>query len=137
MSTRTKDYYRELGVAPNASQEDIKKAYRALAKKHHPDANPDNPGAGERFKAISEAYTVLSDKESRHKYDQLRKFGGLGGFRPGTGSSPGTGPQAGRSFKFEDLGGIGDIFSTISTSESGLPRNGARGPSAGTTSSTW
>lgn len=113
MPTRTKDYYRELGVAPNASDEEIKKAYRSLAKKHHPDANPDKPEAGERFKAISEAYTVLSDKESRHKYDQLRKYGGLGGFRPGAGPSPGAGPQAGRSFKFEDLGGIGDIFSTI------------------------
>ena len=72
MPTRTKDYYQQLGVSPNASAEEIKKAYRSLAKKYHPDANPDNPGVGERFKGISEAYAVLSDPESRKKYDQLR-----------------------------------------------------------------
>ena len=113
MSTRTKDYYQQLGVSPNASAEEIKKAYRSLAKKYHPDANPDNPGIGERFKAISEAYTVLSDPESKTKYDQLRRFGGLGGFRPGPGPSQQSGPEAGRGFRFEDLGGLGDIFSSI------------------------
>ena len=113
MTARPKDYYQELGVAQSASDEEIKKAYRALAKKYHPDANPDKPGVGERFKAISEAYTVLSDPESRKKYDQLRRFGGLGGFRPSSGPTTGTGPEAERSFRFEDLGGIGDIFSTI------------------------
>jgi molecular chaperone DnaJ len=113
MSTRTKDYYQQLGVTSSASDEEIKKAYRSLAKKYHPDANPDNPRAGERFKDISEAYTVLSDPDSRRKYDQLRKFGGLGGFQPGTGPMPGSGPEAGRNFRFEDLGGIGDIFSSI------------------------
>ncbi len=113
MSARKKDYYQELGVPPNASAAEIKKAYRALAKKHHPDANPDNPQAGERFKTISEAYTVLSDSDSRKKYDQLRRYGGLGGFRPGAGPTPGAGPEAARNFRFEDLGGIGDIFSSI------------------------
>ena len=113
MSTRTKDYYQELGVPQNASADELKKAYRSLAKKYHPDANPDNAGAGERFKGISEAYTVLSDSESRRKYDQLRRFGGLGGFRPGAGPSPGSGPESGRGFRFEDLGGIGDMFSSI------------------------
>jgi molecular chaperone DnaJ len=113
MSTRTKDYYQQLGISPNASPEAIKKAYRSLAKEHHPDANPDNPGAGERFKEISEAYTILSDPESKRKYDQLRRFGGLGGFRPGAGPSPQSGPESGRAFRFEDLGGIGDIFSSI------------------------
>lgn len=111
MSTRAKDYYQILGVPQNASGEEIKKAYRSLAKKHHPDANPEDAGAGEQFKEISEAYTILSDADSRRKYDQLRRFGGLGGFRPGTGPAPG--PEAGRSFRFEDLGGIGDIFSSI------------------------
>jgi molecular chaperone DnaJ len=113
MSARKKDYYQELGIPPNASAAEIKKAYRALAKKHHPDANPDNPQAGERFKTISEAYTVLSDSDSRKKYDQLRRYGGLGGFRPGAGPAPGAGPEAARNFRFEDLGGIGDIFSSI------------------------
>lgn len=110
MATRTKDYYQALGVPQNASQAEIKKAYRALAKKHHPDANPDDADAAERFKEIAEAYTVLSDPDSRKKYDQLRRFGGLGGFRPGAGPA---GPEAGRGFRFEDLGGLGDIFSSI------------------------
>jgi molecular chaperone DnaJ len=113
MPGRTKDYYQVLGVAPNASDEEIKKSYRSLAKKYHPDANPDNPNAGERFKEISEAYTVLSDPDSRKKYDQLRKFGGLGGFRPCAGPQPGAGAGTGHGFRFEDLGGIGDIFSSI------------------------
>jgi molecular chaperone DnaJ len=113
MSTRTKDYYQTLGVLQNASDEEIKKAYRSLAKKYHPDANPDDASAGERFKEISEAYTVVSDPESRKKYDQLRRFGGLGGFRPGTGPARPPGPDAGRGFRFEDLGGIGDVFSSI------------------------
>ena len=111
MATRAKDYYQTLGVPQNASDDEIKKAYRSLAKKFHPDANPDDPEAGERFKEISEAYTVLSDADSRRKYDQLRRFGGLGGFRPGAGPVPG--PEAARGFRFEDLGGIGDIFSSI------------------------
>lgn len=114
MATRTKDHYQTLGVPQNASAGEIKKAYRALAKKYHPDANPDDPGAGERFKEISEAYTILSDPDSRKKYDQIRRFGGLGGFRPGPGAGPAAGGgDAGRSFRFEDLGGIGDIFSSI------------------------
>jgi len=110
VATRAKDYYQVLGVPQNASDEQIKKAYRSLAKKYHPDANPDDPQAGERFKEISEAHTVLSDPASRRKYDQLRRFGGLGGFRPG---APGPGPEAARGFRFEDLGGIGDLFSSI------------------------
>lgn len=111
MATRPKDYYKVLGVAENASADEIKKAYRKLAKTYHPDANRDNPDAGERFKGIAEAYGVLSDADSRRKYDQLRRFGGLGGLR----QSPGRG--AGRSsehgFRFEDVGGLGDIFSSI------------------------
>jgi molecular chaperone DnaJ len=111
MGPRAKDYYQMLGVAQNATEEEIKKSYRDLAKQYHPDANPDKPEAGERFKEISEAYNVLSDPASRRKYDQLRRFGGLGGFagRPSTGAAPGDG----KGFRFEDLGGLGDIFSTI------------------------
>lgn len=113
MVTRTKDYYEVLGVAENASQDDIKKAYRGLAKQHHPDANPDSPEAGERFKQIGEAYRVVSDPDSRKKYDQMRRLGALGGFARG--ARPGT-PGGGRGFRFEDIadvGGIGDIFSSI------------------------
>lgn len=66
-----KDYYQVLGVAKDATQEAIKKAYRKLAVTHHPDKNQGNPEAEERFKAISEAYTVLSDPEKRKQYDEL------------------------------------------------------------------
>ncbi len=114
MATRTKDYYRVLGVAQNASQDDIRKAYRRLAKQHHPDANPDNPEAGEKFKEIAEAYGVLSDSDSRRKYDQLRRMGGFGGLGGFGGPHPTAGAEGpGRTFRFEDLGGIGDIFSSI------------------------
>ncbi|MBN1623131.1 MAG: DnaJ domain-containing protein [Clostridia bacterium] len=66
-----KDYYEILGVDKKAGNEEIKKAYRKLAKKYHPDANPNNKASEEKFKEISEAYEVLSDKEKRSKYDQF------------------------------------------------------------------
>ena len=66
-----KDYYKILGVDKNASQEAIKKAYRKLAKKYHPDSNPGDKNAEEKFKEINEAYEVLSDEEKRKKYDTL------------------------------------------------------------------
>ena len=118
MATRAKDYYSILGVGEKAQPDEIKKTYRRLAKKYHPDANPDDPSAAERFKEISEAYGVLSDPEKRRKYDQLRKYGGLGDFTrpPGGASRSGPGPAPGGAdggFRFEDLGGLGDIFSSI------------------------
>src|SRR5215210_2813233 len=111
MSTQTKDFYRVLGVAENASQDEIKKAYRKLAKQYHPDANPNDAAAAERFKEISEANSVLSDEEMR----KLGAFGGMGGFRPGAGR-PGAGGA--QTFTFDDLdvgggGGLGDIFGSI------------------------
>jgi molecular chaperone DnaJ len=80
-----KDYYRILGVAKNASASEIKKAYRKLAQKFHPDANPGNKDAEERFKEISSAYEVLGNKEKRASYDRVREMGaqGVGGFGPG------------------------------------------------------
>lgn len=84
MAAQKRDYYEVLGVAKNASEEDIKKAYRVLAKKYHPDMNPDDASAAEKFKEASEAYAVLSDPEKKRQYDQFGhaafEGGGPGGF---------------------------------------------------------
>ena len=119
-----KDYYSVLGVPEGAAQDDIKKAYRKLAKKYHPDANAGDPAAADRFKEVGEAYSVLSDDAKRKQYDTMRRnpfgnfgFGGPGGARPGgqrTGTHTTTGGDAGFSFEdLGDLGGLGDIFSSI------------------------
>ena len=123
---QTKDYYAVLGVSASATQDDIKKQYRRLAKKFHPDANQNDPAAAERFKEISEAYNVLGDADKRKQYDEMRRlgafggFGGFGGARPGGGGAGGVGQQPGGAggFKFEQfdiggLGGLGDLFSTM------------------------
>ena len=117
-----KDYYRVLGVAEAATADEIKKAYRRLAKKYHPDTNPNSKAAGEKFKEISEAYAILADAGKRKQYDRLRKFGAFmpgGASRPG-GARPGTarGGPGGAGPALEDLdlggfGGLGDIFSSI------------------------
>jgi len=123
------DYYAVLGVSASAPQDEIKKQYRKLASKYHPDKNPNDPAAADRFKEISEAYQVLGDAEKRRQYDEMRRlgaFGGFGGARPG-GARPGAargapgaagGPGAGPNIRFEDfdiggLGGLGDIFSSM------------------------
>jgi molecular chaperone DnaJ len=92
------DFYQVLGVARGASDEEIKKAYRRLARESHPDANPDDPGAEERFKEIQLAYEVLKDPEKRERYDRF----GVDGLR-GTGG--GDDP-----FGFGGVGGLGDLF---------------------------
>src|SRR5690606_39443019 len=76
----TKDYYNVLGVPEGAAADDIKKAYRKLAKKYHPDANSGDPTAADRFKEVGEAYSVLSDEAKRKQYDTMRKnpFGNFG-----------------------------------------------------------
>jgi len=89
-----RDYYEVLEVSPDASPEDIKRAYRRLARQHHPDVCPGDPAAEGRFKEIAEAYEVLSDPQKRYQYDQ---FGHLGEGAPGWGG-------------FEGFGGFGDLF---------------------------
>lgn len=104
-----KDYYALLGVARNASQAEIKKAYRKLAQQHHPDATKGDKGAEERFKEISAAYDVLSDETKRKEYDRVRDMA-ASGFR----FPPGGGPGGPGGVRFEDLGfgvgGLGDLF---------------------------
>jgi molecular chaperone DnaJ len=115
-----KDYYKILGVSKDASKADIKKAYRKLAQKYHPDANKGDPGAETRFKEISEAHSILANDEKRREYDQIRSFvesggrrwvgfdpgGGGGNVRINIGDLFGDDPQ--RSGLFDDLlGGFG------------------------------
>jgi molecular chaperone DnaJ len=114
-----KDFYQVLGVPDSAGQDEIKKAYRRLAKQYHPDANPNNPTAAERFKEISEAHAVLSDADKRKQYDQMRRLGAFDGMarqragaaRPGGPAGPAGAAEEG--FEFGDFGGLGDIFSSI------------------------
>ena len=117
MSTATKDFYKTLGISDKAKQDEIKKTYRKLAKKYHPDANPGNNKAADRFKEVGEAYSVLSDPEKRKQYDNMRCLSSFG-FGRGREAPRGSaqGAQPGGSFSFEDLqgfGGLGDIFSSI------------------------
>jgi molecular chaperone DnaJ len=106
MSTKDfleKDYYKALGVSKTATADEIKKSYRKLARKYHPDANKGDAKAEERFKEISEAYNTLSDAKRRKEYDDARSLFGSGGFRP-----PGQGGPGGFSFDLGDLfGGAG------------------------------
>ncbi len=118
---RAKDFYEVLGVSEKATPDEIKKTYRKLAKQYHPDANPNNPNAADRFKEIGEAYSVLSDSEKRKQYDRMRRLGAFGGVgRSGSSARaghPGGGPHAEPGFSFEDLqggfGNISDLFSTL------------------------
>jgi molecular chaperone DnaJ len=121
---QNKDFYAVLGVPASATQDEIKKQYRKLAAKHHPDKNPNDARAAERFKEISEAYHVVGDAEKRKQYDDMRRLGAFDGFgaarrggpRPG---APGGGAGSGNAgFRFEDLdlgglGGLGDIFGSM------------------------
>ena len=140
-TTQQKDYYGALGVKKSASSEEIRKAFRKLARKYHPDVNPNDKKAEEKFKEISEANDVLSDPKKRKIYDQLgfysdnidpaaaEAYARGGGFGAGGfGSTPPGGGGGGQGFDFSgfdfsDLGGAGgrsgggggfrDIFSSI------------------------
>ncbi len=112
-----KNYYKILGVPPQASSEDIHKAYRKLAKKYHPDRNKGSDAAQEKFKEISEAYNVLSKPEKRKKYDELRRMQEQGGMGPGGrgfedifGSQRAGAGHAGPDFSDT---GFSDLFSSI------------------------
>ena len=93
-----KDYYQTLGVSEGASQDEIKKTYRTLAKKYHPDTNPNNKAAEEKFKEISEAYYVLSDPKKRADYDNYKRSGFAGAYGGGAG-----GFQGAQGFNFEEI----------------------------------
>src|SRR5215467_6883484 len=132
MSTKDfleKDYYKVLGVSKDASADEIKKSYRKLARKYHPDANKGDAASEEKFKEISEAYNVLSDAKRRKEYDEARSLFGSGGVRmPG-----GTGGQFG--FDLGDLFGssgsgsrLGDLLGGVfggRTTQQARPRRGA------------
>ena len=90
-----KNYYEVLGVAESATPKDVTRAYRKLARQHHPDANPGNDQSEERFKEISAAYDVLGDETKRKEYDEVRRLGPMAG---------GFGQPGGGNFRFEDGG---------------------------------
>ncbi|MCL6590347.1 MAG: J domain-containing protein [Firmicutes bacterium] len=131
MAVKFRDYYETLGVSRTASEDEIKKAFRKLARKYHPDVNPGDKTAEEKFKEINEAYMVLSDPEKRRRYDQLGP-----NYREGADFTPPPGWENAQSFNFnfEDLGDIFGFggrefdFSDFFTSLFGggrVPRSGA------------
>jgi molecular chaperone DnaJ len=130
---QSKDFYAVLGVSSTASSDDIKKQYRRLAKKYHPDANANDPKASERFKEISEAYQVLGDADRRKQYDDMRRMGAFGGFGPGGPRARGTAPPPGagtgaryQEFDVGGLGGLGDLFSSMFGADVREPGPGPR-----------
>jgi len=127
------DYYQILGVNKNASEKEIKQAYRRLARKHHPDLNPGDKSAEARFKEMNVAYEVLSNPEKRKKYDQFgdqweyaeqfAKAGGQQGVRWDSG-------KGGTTFEYGDASGLGDIFSSL-FGDAGMGSRMRRGPQRG------
>ncbi|HEY5155256.1 MAG TPA: molecular chaperone DnaJ [Acidimicrobiales bacterium] len=112
-----KNYYQVLGVAESATPKEITKAYRKLARELHPDANPDNPAAEERFKDVSAAYDVVGDEERRKEYDEVRRAGPMGGFG---GGRPGGGPAGDYASSYTSAD-LNDLFGGL------FNRGGRRG----------
>ena len=106
MAENKRDYYEVLGVSKGASEEEIKKAYKKLARKYHPDMNPGDKEAEEKFKVINEANEVLSDPDKKARYDQF----GFAGVDPNYGAGAGGGAYSAGGFDFGDLGDIFGIF---------------------------
>jgi molecular chaperone DnaJ len=133
----TKDFYKVLGVSKDASAEEIKKAYRQLARANHPDSRPGDSAAEDRFKQVAEAYDVVGDPEKRKQYDELRTYGGA--FGPFTGGGRPGGAGGGQPFDMSDFlgghaggggggGGFSDIFGTMfggGRTRQAAPRRGA------------
>ena len=113
-----KDYYDVLGVAKDASADEVKKAYRRLARENHPDANPDDPQAERRFKEVGEAYGVLGDETRRREYDEIRRLGA-------------TGFGAGGPGGFEGGGDLGDLLTQLFGNAGAGGANRAGGPFGG------
>jgi len=121
-----RDLYEVLGVSRQASAEEIKKAYRRLARRHHPDVNPGSAEAERRFKEIQEAYAVLSDPEKRRQYDQFGTVDEAEIARRWHSRRP-TGGRGG-AFTFRDLGGVGDLGELFGELFGGIGRRGGVGP---------
>ena len=122
-----KDYYQVLGVADDATSKDITKAYRKLAREFHPDKNPGDSAAEERFKEVSAAYDVLGDDTKRAEYDEVRRLGPMAGMRGG------GGPGGGFRFNVGDMGGaggFGDILGNMFGRRGGSDRWGRGGAAA-------
>ena len=130
-----RDYYETLGVSEDASDKEITKAYRKLARSLHPDQNPGDAAAEERFKEVSSAYDVLGNAEKRKEYDEVRRMGpmgaGFGGFGPGGAGQGYPGGPGGFSFNVNDvsdMGGLGDLLGNMF---GGARRGGGAAPRRG------
>jgi molecular chaperone DnaJ len=127
------DFYAVLGVADSASPDEVKKAYKKLARDLHPDRNPGDKAAEERFKAVSRAKEVLGDPKTRKEYDEFRRLARNGAFRGGPGGRPGPGgfggPGGGQggAFVFDDGTDLGDLLGGLF---GGGARGGRRGPAS-------
>ena len=119
MAAEKRDYYEVLGVDKSASEDEIKRAYKKMARKYHPDLNPDNKEAEEKFKEVNEAYEVLSDANKKARYDQY----GFAGVDPNYGAGAGGGAYDAGGFDFGDLG---DIFGSFFGAGTPMPPSGAR-----------